>query len=87
MLHNFVLRPILGIDDERTDERIAFVGGKRSVDRLRRMVDSGEAQVAFSLYPTSMESLLIVSDRNEIMPPKSTWFDPKLKDGILIHLI
>jgi uncharacterized protein (DUF1015 family) len=51
------------------------------------MVDSGEAQVAFSLYPTSMESLLIVSDRNEIMPPKSTWFDPKLKDGILIHLI
>jgi uncharacterized protein (DUF1015 family) len=87
ILHNFVLRPILGIDDERTDERIAFVGGKRSVDRLRRMVDSGEAQVAFSLYPTSMESLLIVSDRNEIMPPKSTWFDPKLKDGILIHLI
>jgi uncharacterized protein (DUF1015 family) len=86
-LHDFILRPILGIKDERTDERIAFVGGKDSVQRLKQMVDSGKAKVAFSLYPTSMESLLVVSDRDEIMPPKSTWFDPKLKDGILIHLI
>ena len=86
-LHDLILRPILGIEDERTDERIAFVGGKDSKQKLQQMVDSGRAKVAFSLYPTSMESLLTVSDRDEIMPPKSTWFDPKLKDGILIHLI
>jgi uncharacterized protein (DUF1015 family) len=87
ILHDLILRPILGIEDERTDERIAFVGGKDSTQRLKQMVDSGRAKIAFSLYPTSMESLLEVSDRDEIMPPKSTWFDPKLKDGILIHLI
>ena len=87
ILHDFILRSILGIEDERTDERIAFVGGRDSTQRLKQMVDSGRARVAFSLYPTSMESLLTVSDRDEIMPPKSTWFDPKLKDGILIHLI
>jgi len=87
ILHDFILRSILGIEDERTDERIAFVGGRDSTQRLKQMVDSGRARVAFSLYPTSMDSLLTVSDRDEIMPPKSTWFDPKLKDGILIHLI
>ena len=87
ILHNYILQPILGIDDERTDERISFVGGKQAPEKLKRRVDEGRAQVAFSLFPTAMDDLLTVSDMNEIMPPKSTWFDPKLKDGILIHLI
>jgi len=87
ILHNYILQPILGIDDERTDERISFVGGKKALEKLKRRVDEGRAKVAFSLFPTAMEDLLMVSDMNEIMPPKSTWFDPKLKDGILIHLI
>jgi len=87
VLHNFILAPLLGIQDERTDERLKFIGGKGSANILKKLVDRGDANVGFSLYPTSMESMLIVSDRDEIMPPKSTWFDPKLKDGILIHLI
>ncbi|HYJ90216.1 MAG TPA: DUF1015 family protein, partial [Pyrinomonadaceae bacterium] len=86
-LQNYVLRPILGIIDERTDERILFVGGSLGPEKLQQAVDEGHVRIAFSLYPTSMEDLLEVSDRSEIMPPKSTWFDPKLKDGILIHLI
>jgi uncharacterized protein (DUF1015 family) len=87
ILHNYILNPILGIEDERTDERLSFVGGNRSVEELAKLVDDGRARVAFSMYPTSMDDLLAVSDMDEIMPPKSTWFDPKLKDGILIHLI
>ena len=87
ILQNYILRPILGISDERTDERILFVGGNHGAERLQHAVDEGHVRVAFSLYPTSMDDLLEVSDRGEIMPPKSTWFDPKLKDGILIHLI
>jgi len=87
ILHDYILKPILGIEDERTDDRLSFVGGKDAVDRLEQLVDEGSARVAFSLFPTSMDDLLSVSDMNEIMPPKSTWFDPKLKDGILIHLI
>ena len=87
ILHNYILKPVLGIEDERTDERLSFVGGAQSISKLVKRVDEGRSRVAFSLYPTSMEDLLAVSDMNEIMPPKSTWFDPKLKDGILIHLI
>jgi uncharacterized protein (DUF1015 family) len=87
ILHNYILKPILGIEDERTDERISFVGGRDSTEKLQRLVDEGRGRVAFSLFPTSMDDLLAVSDKNEIMPPKSTWFDPKLKDGILVHLI
>ena len=87
ILHDYILKPVLGIEDERTDDRLSFVGGKDAVDRLEQLVDEGSARVAFSLFPTSMDDLLSVSDMNEIMPPKSTWFDPKLKDGILIHLI
>ena len=87
ILHDYILKPILGINDERTDERLSFVGGKDAVRRLEQLVDQGTSRVAFSLFPTSMNDLLSVSDMNEIMPPKSTWFDPKLKDGILIHLI
>lgn len=87
ILQKYVLSPIFGINDPRTDERIGFVGGARGTAELKRMVDSGEARLAFSLYPTSMEDLFAVSDINEIMPPKSTWFEPKLKDGLLIHRI
>ncbi len=87
ILQDYILGPILGIDDPRTDERLMFVGGDRGTSELERLVDSGEAAAAFSLFPTSMEDLFAVSDANEIMPPKSTWFDPKLKDGLLIHKI
>jgi uncharacterized protein (DUF1015 family) len=87
ILQNYILRPILGVDDPRTNERIAFVGGARGTDELEKMVDEGAGKVAFSMFPTTMEDLFAVSDRGEIMPPKSTWFEPKLKDGLLIHLI
>lgn len=87
ILQNYILTPILGIGDPRTDTRIAFVGGARGTEELTRMVDSGEAEVAFSMYPTTMDDLFAVSDMGEIMPPKSTWFEPKLKDGLLVHQI
>jgi uncharacterized protein (DUF1015 family) len=87
ILQDRILGPILGIDDPRTDERIIFVGGNRGTRELERLVDSGEAAVAFSLFPTTMDDLLAVSYAGEIMPPKSTWFEPKLKDGLLIHQI
>lgn len=87
ILQDYLLQPVLGIGDPRTDERIAFVGGARGTDELEKMVDDGAAKVAFSLHPTTMEDLFAVADMNEIMPPKSTWFEPKLKDGLLIHLI
>lgn len=86
-LESFILRPILGIEDVRTDKRIDFVGGIRGTAELERLVDSGAWQVAFSMFPTTVEQLLQVSDENQIMPPKSTWFEPKLRDGLLIHLI
>ena len=87
ILQNFLLTPILGIGDPRTDNRIAFVGGARGTTELERMVDAGEAKLAFSMFPTTMDDLFAVSDMGEIMPPKSTWFEPKLKDGLLIHII
>lgn len=87
ILQQFVLTPILGIGDPRTDTRISFVGGGRGISELEKMVDSGEYAVAFSMFPTTMDDLFAVSDMNEIMPPKSTWFEPKLKDGLLIHQI
>jgi uncharacterized protein (DUF1015 family) len=86
-LEKFILRPILGIEDVRVDKRIDFVGGIRGTEELERLVDSGEWQIAFSMFPTTVEQLLQVSDMGEIMPPKSTWFEPKLRDGLLIHLI
>jgi uncharacterized protein (DUF1015 family) len=82
-----VLDLILGIKDIRTDKRIDFIGGVRGSKELKRLVDQGKAAVAFSLYPTTMDDLLRVSDAGEIMPPKSTWFEPKLRDGLLIHKI
>jgi uncharacterized protein (DUF1015 family) len=87
ILENYVLRPILGINDVRTDKRIEFVGGIRGTAELEKLVDSGYAKVAFSMYPTTIEDLLAVADENQIMPPKSTWFEPKLRDGLLVNLI
>ena len=87
VLQERLLDPILGIKDVRTDKRIDFVGGIRGTAELERLVREGKAAVAFSLYPTTVEDLLKVSDAGEIMPPKSTWFEPKLRDGLLIHTI
>ena len=87
VLQDRLLDPVLGVKDVRTDKRIDFIGGLRGTKGLERLVDEGKAAVAFSLYPTTVEELLMVSDANEIMPPKSTWFEPKLRDGLLIHTI
>lgn len=87
ILQDRVLDSILGIKDVRTDKRIDFVGGVRGSEELKRLVDGGKAAVAFSMYPTTIADLLSVSDAGEIMPPKSTWFEPKLRDGLLIHKI
>jgi uncharacterized protein (DUF1015 family) len=87
ILQKYLLEPVFGISDPRTDERIGFVGGGRGMEELRKLVDSGQAAVAFALYPTTMDDLLAVSDMDAIMPPKSTWFEPKLKDGLFVHLI
>ncbi len=87
ILQDHLLDPVLGIKDVRTDKRIDFVGGIRGTSELERLVNEGQAAVAFSLSPTTIEDLLRVSDANGIMPPKSTWFEPKLRDGLLIHRI
>ena len=87
ILQNRLLDPILGIKNVRTDKRIDFVGGMRGTKELEKLVREGRAAVAFSLYATTVEDLLRVSDAGEIMPPKSTWFEPKLRDGLLIHQI
>ena len=87
ILSENILKKHLGIKDQRTDQRIDFVGGIRGLRELERRVSSGEMAVAFSLYPVSIEQLFAIADSGEIMPPKSTWFEPKLRDGLLIHLI
>ncbi len=87
ILSNNVLSKILGIKDQRTDKRIDFIGGIRGLAELEKRVDSGEMKVAFSIYPVTMEQLFNIADSNEVMPPKSTWFEPKLRDGLLTHLI
>jgi uncharacterized protein (DUF1015 family) len=87
VLQDELLAPVLGIADVRTDKRIDFVGGARGASELARQVDEGRAAVAFSLYPVSIDDLMRVSDEGGIMPPKSTWFEPKLRDGLLIHTI
>lgn len=84
--HN-ILDKILGIEDQRTDKRIDFVGGIRGVGELEKRVNSGEMKVAFSLYPVTIEQLFNIADSGNVMPPKSTWFEPKLRDGLLTHLI
>ena len=85
LLQERVLGPLLGIADPRTDKRIDFVGGIRGTAELERRVDSGEMAVAFSLYPTTVDQLMAVSDAGAIMPPKSTWFEPKLRSGLFVH--
>jgi len=87
LLANHLLEPVLGISDPRTDPRIDFVGGVRGLGELEKRVDSGEMAVAFSMFPTSMEDLMAVADANQVMPPKSTWFEPKLADGLVSHLL
>jgi uncharacterized protein (DUF1015 family) len=87
ILQNFLLNPILGIDDPRTNNRIDFIGGIRGTKELEKLVDSSKAAVAFSLYPVGLNDLMNISDAGEVMPPKSTWFEPKLRDGLLTHLI
>jgi uncharacterized protein (DUF1015 family) len=85
VLQDELLAPILNVADVTTDPRIEFVGGGRGTAALERLVDSGRAAVAFSLHPVDLEDLMAVSDAGGIMPPKSTWFEPKLRDGLLVH--
>ena len=87
ILQNTLLSPLLGILDPRTDQRIHFVGGIRGNDELIKLVDSGEYAVAFALYPTSIAELIELADQDQIMPPKSTWFEPKLRSGLFVHLL
>jgi uncharacterized protein (DUF1015 family) len=87
ILQNSVLGPLLGIANPRTDKRINFIGGIRGTDELQRLVDGGEFRVAFALHPTLIEDLMELADAGEIMPPKSTWFEPKLRSGLFLHLL
>jgi uncharacterized protein (DUF1015 family) len=87
VLQDLILGPILGVSDPRTDARIAFCGGIRGVAELARLVDSGEHAVAFAMHPTSLEDVMRVADAGAVMPPKSTWFEPKLRSGMVVHLL
>ncbi|MBS3935166.1 MAG: DUF1015 domain-containing protein, partial [Sulfuritalea sp.] len=87
LLSDHVLGPLLGITDLRRDQRIDFVGGMRGLAELEKRVDSGEMAAAFALYPTRMEQLMAVADGGRVMPPKSTWFEPKLADGLVSHVL
>ncbi len=87
ILQKYVLDNILGIEDPRTSERIDFVGGIRGLGELEKRVNSGEMKLAFSMYPTSVDELMSIADADKIMPPKSTWFEPKLRDGLFVHFL
>lgn len=87
ILQNFLLQPVFGITDPRTDNNIDFIGGIRGTTELVKLVDSGRAVVAFSMYPLEVDDLINISDAGETMPPKSTWFEPKLRDGMVVHTI
>jgi uncharacterized protein (DUF1015 family) len=87
VLQNHLIDPLLGVDDPRRDDRIDFVGGIRGLGELEKRVDSGDWAVAFALYPTTMQALMDVADAGEVMPPKSTWFEPKLADGLVSHVL
>ena len=87
ILQKYFIGPILNIKDPKTDERIQFVGGIRGNTELENRVDSGEFDMAFSLYPTTVRQLLNVADAQKVMPPKSTWFAPKLRSGVVVHLL
>jgi uncharacterized protein (DUF1015 family) len=86
ILSENILNPLLGIKDQRTDKRIDFVGGIRGIKVLQERVDKGEAKIAFALYPVSLQQLIDIADSGNVMPPKSTWFEPKLRDGLFSHL-
>lgn len=85
LLQDRVLAPLLNIGDPRTDERIDFVGGIKGTDELEKLVDNGGFAVAFSMYPTTVDQLMAIADAGQIMPPKSTWFEPKLRSGLFVH--
>jgi len=85
ILSDNILNKLLGIKDQRTDKRIDFVGGIRGLKELEKRVDSGEMKIAFSLYPVTIQQLFDIADSGNVMPPKSTWFEPKLRDGLLTH--
>ncbi|MFK5913491.1 MAG: DUF1015 family protein [Woeseiaceae bacterium] len=87
LLQNNLIEPLLGVSDPRRDKRIDFVGGIRGLEELEKRVNSGEMQVAFAIYPTTLSQLMDVADANEVMPPKSTWFEPKLADGLVSHVL
>ena len=87
LLQHHVLGPLLNIGDVRTDKRIDFVGGARGTSALEKAVSSGQAAVAFSMHPVTIDDLMAISDEGGIMPPKSTWFEPKLRDGLLSHVM
>ena len=87
LLYDLVLSPVLGIGDQRTDSRIDFVGGMRGLKGLAARVDSGEMAVAFAMFATSMDDLMAVAEAGEVMPPKSTWFEPKLADGLVCNML
>lgn len=87
ILQNYLLQPVLGIEDPRTDKRIDFVGGIRGLKELEKRVNSGEMKVAFASYPVTLEQLMAIADTGNVMPPKSTWFEPKLRDGLFIYQV
>jgi uncharacterized protein (DUF1015 family) len=87
ILSNNILDKLLGIKDQRVDKRIDFVGGIRGMEALEARVDSGEMALAISLYPVTIDQLFNIADAGQVMPPKSTWFEPKLRDGLLTHKI
>ncbi len=87
VLQHRLLQPILGVDDIRTDPRMIFKGGFGVTDRMQELVDTGAAAIAFSLYPVAVEQVMDVADAGDVMPPKSTWFEPKLRSGLFVHTL
>jgi len=87
VLQDRLLAPVLGVEDPRTSDRIEFVGGIRGTGDLESRVDSGHAAVAFSLHPVTCDQLMAIADADQIMPPKSTWFEPKLRSGLFVHTL
>jgi uncharacterized protein (DUF1015 family) len=87
LLYDRILAPMLGIGEIRTDKRIDFVGGIRGTAHLKKLVDEGKYAVAFAMHPVTINQLIAVADAGQIMPPKSTWFEPKLRDGLFVHML
>lgn len=87
ILQDVVLSPILGIKDPRTDNRIQFIGGVKKLEEIKNIVDSLKDSIAFIMFPTSIDDLMDIADNGEVMPPKSTWFEPKLRSGLFVHEI